>query len=319
MLVVVVGVAAGGELAQEARPGVLGLALEEHVAVRPALLRQQVGHRPAEDHGLAAARKRSAIVEDALHLDDVAGDADDLGVGVVVDALAGVLVAERDAELGRRQGGQGEQAQRREDGLIGGHRQEVLHPPEGGGEPGLDEGKRRVRLRREGRTTMDSRKKVTSTVLSRFGRVTPPLAVADPHSRSIARSARSCFPSAVVTPSRALGNGSARPEGRHTSPASVRPIAVRWVRVPEVACRLRPAIFQELCRAPPADLQLAGVHSAGATSADGPPAPRPRGGPPVASHGGPKGVAASACARSCWNGCAAGLEHAVDEEALGLV
>ena len=48
-------------------------------------------------------------------------------------ALAGVLVAERDAEVGRRQGGQGEQAQRREDGLVGGDRQEVFHPPVEGG------------------------------------------------------------------------------------------------------------------------------------------------------------------------------------------
>ena len=72
-------------------------------------------------------------------LQQVSGEADDLGRRVVIDALAGVLVADRDAVIFRCQGGQGEQAQGREHRLVLGHPQEVFHAPNGGGEFRLDE------------------------------------------------------------------------------------------------------------------------------------------------------------------------------------
>ena len=86
-------------------------------------------------------RRAEAVgdLEDARHLDDVAGDADDVGVGVEVDRLAGVLVAERDGELLRGEGGEGEQAQRREDGVVRRQRHEVFQAPVRGRESRCDE------------------------------------------------------------------------------------------------------------------------------------------------------------------------------------
>ncbi len=129
VLDVVRGMASPGEVAEEARPGVLGLALEEDVTVLAALLRQEVGHRPADHHRFAAGPEAVGNLEGALDLDDVAGDAHDLGVRVEVHLLAGVLVAHLDAVVGRRQGRQREQPQRREDRVEGGQGHEVLQPP----------------------------------------------------------------------------------------------------------------------------------------------------------------------------------------------
>ena len=57
----------------------------------------------------------------------------------VIDPVAGVLVAERDAEVGRRQGRQREQPQRRKNRVVGGDGQDVIHPPRRGGETRLHE------------------------------------------------------------------------------------------------------------------------------------------------------------------------------------
>ena len=77
----------------------------------PAHLRQEVGQRPADDHRLAARRNSLRVGQDVGFLQHVPGEADDLGRRVVIDSFPGVLVADRDAEVFRRQGGQGEQAQ----------------------------------------------------------------------------------------------------------------------------------------------------------------------------------------------------------------
>ena len=66
---------------------------------------QEVGHEPAEYYGLAACPEGVGDGEPAADLDDLAGDAHDVGAGVLVDGLASVLIADGDAEVGGSQRG----------------------------------------------------------------------------------------------------------------------------------------------------------------------------------------------------------------------
>ena len=136
---VMVTVLAGGELAQEPRPGVLGLALEQHVAVRAAGLGHQVRHRPADDDHRATRPESIGNLEHAGHLDDVPGNRHHVRVGLVVHDLARVFVAQRDREFVRRQGRQGEQSERRKDGIVRRQHDEVLEAPVRGRKSGRDE------------------------------------------------------------------------------------------------------------------------------------------------------------------------------------
>src|SRR5262245_39866719 len=137
-LAVTVRVDAAGMLFEELRPGVLGLALEEDVAVRPAPPGYEGRRRPADDDQLAAGAETVRDGEDMGELEEVAGDADDVGVAVVIDRLPGVLVADGHLAIGRRGCGEGEQPERRIDGPIGRHLEEVLLAPVGGRDLRLD-------------------------------------------------------------------------------------------------------------------------------------------------------------------------------------
>ena len=139
MLLVAIRVAAGGVLPQEARPGVLRLALEEHVTVGAALLRQQGGHWAAYHYRFAPPPETIREFEDAHHLKKVAGDPNDVRVNVEIDLLAGALIANGDVVFWRRQGSQGDEAQGRIDRPIGGHLDEVLLAPVRRGELRLNE------------------------------------------------------------------------------------------------------------------------------------------------------------------------------------
>src|SRR5262249_16853118 len=92
-LVVAVPVAASGVFAQKSRPGILGLAPEEDVAMAAAFLRQESCYRAADYYGLAACPETVCDLKNAHHLEEVAGNADDLGVIVKVYLLACTLVA----------------------------------------------------------------------------------------------------------------------------------------------------------------------------------------------------------------------------------
>src|SRR6516162_507068 len=88
-------------ISQEARPGVLRLPLEKHVAIKRAYVRQEVGQGAANDDSLSEGPEALGNLEDALDLDDVAGNADERGVGVVIDVFANVLIAQCYCEVGR--------------------------------------------------------------------------------------------------------------------------------------------------------------------------------------------------------------------------
>ena len=83
---------------EKLRPGVLGLVDEEDVDLVAQLLGAQRRERAAGDDELAAPAELRGELEDALLVDHVAGEADDVGVGVEVDRLD-VLVAEHDLVL----------------------------------------------------------------------------------------------------------------------------------------------------------------------------------------------------------------------------
>ena len=116
-------------LTEKSRPGILRLALEKYIAVRPALTRQQVGYRPSQDDSLAQSAKPIGNLEDSLDLDDEAGDTNEVGVGSEVHVLAGVLIADRDGVFRGRKSRQGKQAQRWEDSAERSQRDEVFHAP----------------------------------------------------------------------------------------------------------------------------------------------------------------------------------------------
>ena len=61
---VMVGRVILGVLAQEARPAVLGLALEKYIAMGPAYLGQKIRQRPAQNHRLAALAKLNRMGQD---------------------------------------------------------------------------------------------------------------------------------------------------------------------------------------------------------------------------------------------------------------
>src|SRR6266849_9869792 len=129
VLVVAIGMAAGGVLAQEARPGVLRLALEEHVTVGAALFRQEGGHRAAYHDRLTRTPETVREFEDAHHLKEVAGDSYDLRVHVEIDLFPGTLIANRDVVFGRRQGSESDEAQGRVDSPIRSHLDKKLLAP----------------------------------------------------------------------------------------------------------------------------------------------------------------------------------------------
>src|SRR6516225_2585488 len=124
---------------QETPPGVLRFPLEEHVTIQRTHVRQEIGQGAADDDRLAQAPEALRDFKNALNLDDVAGNADDGGIRLVIDAFADVLVAECYGEVGRRQRGKCEEPQGWENRLIGSERQEMLQTPVGDGKPGLDE------------------------------------------------------------------------------------------------------------------------------------------------------------------------------------
>src|SRR5262249_27684922 len=114
---------------QEAWPGVLSLPLEEHVAVGPALFRQQVGQRSTQHHHLAQGPE---TVSDRKHmpvLKDVPRDAHDVCTGAVVYFLAGVLVAKSDRAVSGGKRRQREQTQGWKHSIVWRHIQEMLHAP----------------------------------------------------------------------------------------------------------------------------------------------------------------------------------------------
>src|SRR6516162_4197894 len=124
---------------QETRPGVLRFPLEEHVTIERTHVRQEVGQGAADYDRLAQGPEALRNFENALNLNDVAGNADDGGVRLVIDAFADVLVAECYGEVGRRQRGKRKEPQGWENRLIGSERQEMLQTPVGDGKLGLDE------------------------------------------------------------------------------------------------------------------------------------------------------------------------------------
>src|SRR6266851_7573611 len=139
VLVVAIGMAAGGVLAQESRPGVLRLTLEEYIAVGPALLRHQGCHRAAYHYRFTPPPETVREFEDAHHLKKVAGDPNDLRVHVEIDLFTGALIANGDVIFGRRQGSESDEAQGRVDSPVGGHLDKVLLAPVGRREFRLNE------------------------------------------------------------------------------------------------------------------------------------------------------------------------------------
>ena len=139
VLLIAIGVAAGGMFAQEARPGVLRLALEEHVTVGAAFLRQDRGHRTAYHYCFTSPPETVCKLEDPDHLKKIAGDPNDLRIDVEIDLLAGALIANADVVFRRCQGSQGDEPQGRIDRPIGGHLHEILLAPVGRGELRLNE------------------------------------------------------------------------------------------------------------------------------------------------------------------------------------
>src|SRR6516165_4034938 len=109
---------------QETRPGVLRFPLEEHVTKERTHVRQEVGQGAADDDRLAHGSESLRDFENALNLDDVAGNADDVSIRLVIDAFADIIVTKCYGEVGRRQRGKREETQRWENGLIGSKRQE---------------------------------------------------------------------------------------------------------------------------------------------------------------------------------------------------
>src|SRR5579871_516103 len=126
-------------IAQETRPGVLRLPLEEHVAIERADVGQEVGQGAANDDCLSEGPEALGDLKDALDLDDVTGNADERGVGEVIDVFANVLIAECYGEVGRGQSCEREEAQRWEDRLIRCDWQKVFQSPVGDGELRLNE------------------------------------------------------------------------------------------------------------------------------------------------------------------------------------
>src|SRR6266478_4056014 len=139
VLVVAIGMAAGGMLAQEPRPSVLRLALEEHVTVGAALLGQQGGHRTAYHDRFTSPSETVREFEDAHHLKEVAGDSYDLRVHVEINLFTGTLIANRDVVFGRRQGSESDKAQGRVDSPIRSHLDKKLLAPIGRRELRLNE------------------------------------------------------------------------------------------------------------------------------------------------------------------------------------
>jgi len=90
--------AAGLVVLQKLRPGGLGLIDEEHVAAAAQLLGTERRVGAADHDETPAPAELVDDLEHALLVDDVAGDADDVGLDVEVDLLD-VLVAERDFVL----------------------------------------------------------------------------------------------------------------------------------------------------------------------------------------------------------------------------
>jgi hypothetical protein len=101
LLDVVVGPPSAGVLPQELRPGILGLSLEQDVAMEAAFFRQRVGQRSAQHDRFAASPEPLRVRINTGVLKVVSGDTDDLGAGVVINSLACVFITERDAVLPR--------------------------------------------------------------------------------------------------------------------------------------------------------------------------------------------------------------------------
>ena len=92
----------GRVVLEKLRPGVLGLVDEDDVDPVAQLLGAERGERARRRRRTCrGAGTPSAMLEDPLLVDDVAGQADDVRVGVEVDRLD-VLVAEHDLVLARR-------------------------------------------------------------------------------------------------------------------------------------------------------------------------------------------------------------------------
>ncbi len=126
------------EVAQEDRPGLLGFVHEEHVAAAAPLLGTQRRVRAAHHHEAPAALE---LRDDLAHprlVDDVAGDADDVGFDVEIDRFD-VLVAEHHFVLARRQPGQRRHRKVREDALLAERGQDAVVGPETGRVAGRDE------------------------------------------------------------------------------------------------------------------------------------------------------------------------------------
>jgi len=101
------------EVIEELRPCVLGLTLEDVIGVpRDLVDRRGFDDRPADRDDLSALAERVGELEDALALDVVAGNPDDIGDGVEIDRLD-VLVDELHGVRGRRQRGERWKSQRR--------------------------------------------------------------------------------------------------------------------------------------------------------------------------------------------------------------
>ena len=123
---------------QELRPRVLRLVHEDHVDLAAQLLRAERGEGAADHHELPAPPELRDDLEHPLLVDDVPGDAHDVGVGVEVDRLD-VLVTQDDVVLpGGETGHRGEREVRIDAALVQAG-QHAVERPEGLGIPRSDE------------------------------------------------------------------------------------------------------------------------------------------------------------------------------------
>ena len=136
---VVVGVRAAAPLVEKARPGVLALALEQDVAVRPAPLRQHVADRTAHADQPCRGAGTVGDLEQPRFLDRHGRERHDIARRVEIDRLD-VLVDDLHVEPRRHERAEDRQAERRH------HRFEATDLPD---EAEAPERRRKLRIHQE--------------------------------------------------------------------------------------------------------------------------------------------------------------------------